>query len=104
MAVASFPAMSPGRPPVSPIGRLLDVVAVLLVAGGGIAYFISYRGLERLRSLPAASFTRGMQIDRLAQFHALETLSWWALTAIAVGVTCGVGAWYWERRARSRTS
>lgn len=98
------PAMTSGRLPVSPIGRLLDVVAVTLVTGGAVAYFISYRGLERLRNLPDASFTRGMQIDRLAQFHALESLSWWALTAIAVGVACGIIAWYRERRARSRAS
>ncbi|HET9455222.1 MAG TPA: hypothetical protein VFO66_13130 [Gemmatimonadaceae bacterium] len=95
--------MPPGRPSVSPIGRTLDIVAVLLVIGGGSAYFVSYRGLERLRGLPDAAFTRGMQIDRLAQFHALESLSWWALAAIGVGVSCGVGAWYWERRARSRS-
>ena len=98
------PAMKEGRPSVSPLGRLLDVVSVLLVIGGAAAYFVSYRGLERLRSLPDAAFTRGMQIDRLAQFHALESLSWWALVAIAIGVTCGIVAWYRERRVRSRPS
>lgn len=84
--------------PVSVAGRLLDLVAVLLVVGGGVAYFVSYQGLERLRSLPIADFTRGMAIERLAEFHRLESLSWWALGAIAAGIVCGVAAWIRERR------
>lgn len=96
--------MAPRSRPVSPVGRALDVLAALLVIGGGYAYFVSYQGLERLRHLPDTGFTRGMQIDRLAQYHALETLSWWALAAIATGVGCGIAAWYRERRARARPS
>lgn len=94
---------SPARP-VSAAGRLLDLVAVLLVVGGAIAYFVSYQGLERLRSLPAADFTRGMAIQRLAEFHRLETLSWGALAAIATGVVCGIVAWIRERRRLSASA
>lgn len=88
------------HPPVSLAGRALDLIAVLFLIGGGFGYFLTHRGLDRLRLLPEAAFTPGMQIDRLAQYHRLSALSWVALGAVAVGVGCGITAWFLERRRR----
>lgn len=93
--------MAPPPRPVSVLGRALDAVAVLFVLGGAAAYIVSYAGLEELRGLPAAEFSRGMAIDRLARFHRLEAISNWALAAVAAGIACGVLAWHLERRRRS---
>lgn len=93
--------MAPSSRAVSAFGRALDALAILFVLGGASAYLVSYAGLEELRGLPAAEFTHGMEIDRLARFHRLDAISNWALAAVAAGIACGVLAWHLERRRRS---
>ena len=90
--------MTNPRLPVSRSGRALDLLALLCVAGGGIGWFVSYLGLERLRSAPAVAFSRGMSIDQLSQFQELAHLSYWSRGAVAAGVICAVASWFRERR------
>ena len=93
---------TPPRLPVSRAGRTLDLVAILLVLAGAIGWFASYAGLERLRSAPEIAFSRGMSIEQLSRFQQLANLSYVSRGAIAVGVACGVAAWFMERRRTSR--
>ena len=95
--------MAASLPPVSRAGRALDVVALLLVIGGGVAWIVSYVGLERLRATEVA-FARGMAIAQLAEYHRLETLSHWAFAGILAGVACGIASWWLERRRRRRAA
>lgn len=88
------------QPPTSRAGRVLDLVALLLVIGGGIGWFMSYVGLERLRAAPHEAFSRGMSIDQLARFHELARLSYVAQGSVLLGITCGIVAWRLERKRR----
>jgi len=88
--------------PVSRLGRALDLLALLLVLLGAGGYLVSYLGLTRLRAAPPLEFTPGMAIQQLAEYHRLVLISRVALAAIISGVSCGVYAWFHERRARSR--
>lgn len=86
------------------MGRALDLIAALFVIGGGVGYFLTHQGLDRLRLLPEAAFTPGMRIDRLEQYHRLSAWSWVALGAVAMGVAFGIAAWLLERRRRRQAA
>lgn len=86
------------------IGRALDLVAAALVIIGGAMYARSYVGLEALRARPLQEYRAGIEITRLAEFHALERLSLAGMLAAAAGIGVAVSAAVVARRhARQST-
>jgi hypothetical protein len=81
------------------IGRLLDVAAGILLLAGGALYLHAYFGLETLRGRPLADYAVGMEISRLAEFHALNQLSWAGLGIALAGFGVGVYAALVAKRA-----
>jgi hypothetical protein len=96
--------VTPPVPGVSRLGRVLDLLALVLVLAGAGGYIVSYLGLDKLRAADIA-YSRGMTIQQLAEYHRLVLISRGALAAIIAGIACGVFSWHRERRrsARERT-
>jgi uridylate kinase len=82
------------------IGRVMDLAAAALIVVGGGLYVRAYIGLEALRVRPIAEFNVGMQINRLAEFHALERLYFGGLAIAVVGIGVAVSAAVVAVRAR----
>jgi hypothetical protein len=80
------------------IGRVMDVAAAALILAGGALYARAYLGLEALRARPLAEYAAGMQIGRLAEFHALERLSIGGLLVAVSGIGVGIAAAVVARR------
>jgi hypothetical protein len=82
------------------IGRLLDAAAAVLLLAGGALYARSYYGLEELRDRPPGAYSAGMEITRLAEFHALNRVSWAGVAVALIGVGVAVYAALLARKLR----
>jgi hypothetical protein len=91
-------AKNPGVPR---IGRVMDLAAATLLLIGGVLYVRAYFGLEALRARPLADYQAGMEITRIAEFHALERLSFGGMALAILGVAVAAGAAVIARRASS---
>jgi hypothetical protein len=78
----------------------MDLAAAILILAGGALYFRAYVGLEAMRARPVAEYYTGMYINRLAEYHALERLSFGGLTVAILGIGVAVSAAIVAKRAR----
>lgn len=74
--------------------RIIDLVSLVLVLGGGWLYFTAFAGMRELRHRPAEEFVRGQTVawGRLAEHEQLMRTSWIGLILIGVGVVVGLSA------------
>ena len=74
--------------------RIIDVVSLVLVLGGGWMYFTAFTGMRELRNRPVEDFIRGQTVawGRLAEHQQLMRTSRIGLVLIGVGVVVGLSA------------
>jgi hypothetical protein len=83
------------------IGRVMDLAAAALLLAGGGLYVRAYVGLEALRAKPLAEYSTGMEIGRLAEFHAFNRLSLAGLLIAGAGIGIAIYAAHVARRVRT---
>ena len=64
--------------PVPRIGRVLDLVALLLVVGGALAYARAWAGMRALEGLVGPSGAMGVAMTEFDR--------WWRLSRLAAGI------------------
>ena len=92
------------RPPVSRLGRKLDIVSLVLVAAGAIVFLQAFLGMKELRDQGEAEFVPGTTeaYAALNRYYRLQRLSYLGAGIAVLGIGVALSAaWHNSRITNS---
>ena len=91
------------RPPVTRLGRKLDIVSLILVAAGAIMFLQAFLGMKELRDMREAAFVPGTTeaYAALNRYYRLQRLSYLGAGIAVLGIGVALSA-AWHNRKFSK--
>ena len=88
------------RPPVSRLGRKLDIVSLVLVAAGAIVFLQAFLGMKELRDQREAEFVPGTTeaYAALNRYYRLQRLSYLGAGIAVLGIGVALSAAWHNRK------
>lgn len=92
--------MTPKPPPVSRLGRKLDIVSLVFVALGAILFVLAFLGMAELRDLRETEFVPGTleAYAALNRYLRLQKLSYLGIGFAVAGIGIGLSAAWHNRK------
>ena len=91
------------RPPVTRLGRQLDIVSLILVLAGALVFLWAFAGMLELKDLRASEFVPGTTeaYAALNRYYRLQRLSYLGVGIAVLGIGVALSA-AWHNRKFSK--
>ena len=94
------------RPPVTRLGRILDIVSLVVILAGALLFAQAFLGMKALRDQRETGFVAGTTeaYAALNRYYRLQRLSWLGAGLAMAGLGVGLSAaWHNRKFSKAQT-